>query len=160
MIEFKTIENFKPGIFLEITKRCYEPVFNCFPSKKAEFHKKWGKSDKDTFDNPDTIGRCLFVSCINEKPIGFVSWDPRQKPIGIIGQNCILPKYQGKGFGKRQILKVIKILKNSGFEKIRVTTGDHEFFVPAHKMYKSCGFLEIEWIAGELFDLIEYEKML
>ncbi|MHC4537066.1 MAG: GNAT family N-acetyltransferase [Planctomycetota bacterium] len=159
MIQYKTIENFNPGIFLEITKRCYEPLFNYFPDKKSEFHQQWEESDKATFDHP-AIGKCVFVSCINEKPIGFASWDPRIKPVGIIGQNCILPEYQGKGFGKKQILKVIEIVKKSGFQKIRVTTGDHEFFIPAHKMYEGCGFKEIKMITGELFDLVEYERVL
>jgi hypothetical protein len=89
MIEFKTIEHFKPGIFQEITKRCYEPLFQYCPEKKAEFHQQWEESDKETFDHP-AIVKCVFVSCINDKPIGFASWDARKKPIGIIGQNCIL----------------------------------------------------------------------
>jgi GNAT superfamily N-acetyltransferase len=158
MIEFKTIEHFQPGIFQKITKICYEPLFLYLPEKKAEFHQQWEKSDKGTFDHPG-IGKCVFVTCINHKPIGFASWDPRQKPIGIIGQNCILPEYQGQGFGKKQILEVITILRNSGFQRIKVTTGDHEFFVPAHKMYQSCGFEEIKRISGELFDLVEYERV-
>ena len=86
MIEYKTIENFKRGVFQEITKRSYEPLFNYFPDNKSEFHNEWEQSDKDTFDNPDTIGKCVFVSCVNKKPIGFASWNPQQKPIGIIGQ--------------------------------------------------------------------------
>ena len=121
--------------------------------------KSWENYDKDVFSNLDTMGKCGFVSTVDGKPIGFASWDPRQKPIGIIGQNCILPEYQGQGFGKKQILEVVKILKNSGFERIRVTTGDHKFFVPAHKMYKSCGFKEINRKSGELFDLVEYERV-
>ena len=122
MIQFKTIEHFKPGLFQEITKKCYEPLFQYFPDKKAEFHQQWENSDKETFDNPDTIGKCVFVSCINEKPIGFASWDPRQKPLGIIGQNCILPEYQGKGFGKQLINEFILTCKKEGTLRIILET--------------------------------------
>lgn len=76
-----------------------------------------------------SICPCVFISILNDEPIGMASWDPRQVPeVGIIGYNCILPEYQGKGFGKTQIQEILKRLKNQGFEKALVTTGEHPFF--------------------------------
>jgi GNAT superfamily N-acetyltransferase len=83
----------------------------------------------------------LFI-CINDSPVGYFSWDDRQYPVGIIGQNCILLIHQGQGYGRKQIEFVIKIFQDSKFKQTNVVTGDHEFFIPAQKMYASCGFQE------------------
>ena len=75
--------------------------------------------------------------------IGFASWDPRAHPCGIIGHNCVLPEFRGKGYGTAQIREVLRILKGSGFRKVVATTGAHEFFKPAQKMYEASGFEEL-----------------
>jgi len=76
-------------------------------------------------------------------PIGFASWDPRAYPAyGIIGHNCILPAFQGQGYGTAQVRRALDILRARGFEQARVTTGDHPFFRPAQRIYAACGFRE------------------
>ena len=72
------------------------------------------------------------------------SYDPRQNPVSIIGYNCILPEYQGNGYGTMQLEELLKTLNEKGFEKIIVKTGDSPVFKPAQKMYLACGFKEVK----------------
>ena len=70
-------------------------------------------------------------------------WDPRNFPVAIIGHNCIKTIYKGNGFGKKQLSIALVKLKGKGFQKVTVSTGLLEFFIPAQKMYESVGFYEI-----------------
>jgi ribosomal protein S18 acetylase RimI-like enzyme len=97
---------------------------------------------------------------LGNNPIGYFSWDDRQFPLGIIGQNCILPNYQGQGYGRNQIESVIKIFQDKKFNEIRVITGNHDFYIAAQKMYTNCGFQEHRKMKGDLFNLIEYSKQI
>jgi GNAT superfamily N-acetyltransferase len=108
-----------------------------------ELEKKIKQFDREVFENPDIVGACAFISTLNGKPVGMASWDPRQGlELGIIGYNCILPEYQGRGFGKAQIKEVLRRLKEQKFKKVIVTIGEHPFFEAADKMYLACGFKE------------------
>ncbi|MBL4715402.1 MAG: GNAT family N-acetyltransferase [Bacteroidia bacterium] len=160
MIEFKNIKLFEPGIFQTIVKSCYNDFLKSFPDEKENFYNQWEQEDKDVFENLDTIGQCTFITCIDDTPVGCWSYDPRQHPIGIIGQNCILPQYQNKGYGERQIQAIIEIFKKQNYKEIKVSTGDNEFFLPAQRIYEKCGFVKIGFSKGELFDLIEFKKRL
>lgn len=100
------------------------------------------------------------ITCLDDKPIGFASYDPRQGPeYVVIGHNCILPKYQGKGYGKKQILELLRRLKALHFKKARVSTGDYLFFISAQRLYESCGFKKIDRIKAEKqdFPMTNYE---
>ncbi len=138
MLKFSGIAEYKPGVIFSLLSQSFAELWN------DELEEKIRQCDKEIFENPDTIGACTFISVLNGKPIGMASWNSRQGPeLGIIGYNCILPEYQGKGFGKAQIKEVFKRLKEQRFKKIIVTTGEHPFFESADKMYLACGFKEI-----------------
>lgn len=107
------------------------------------------------------MGKCVFVSFLSSSIIGFISYDPRSFPdVGIIGHNCILPKFQNKGYGKKQIEYLLALFTKNHCKKALVETGSHTFYVPAQRMYQSLGFKEVkrhyEAIRG--YDVIEYEK--
>lgn len=137
MLKFKQITEYEPGIVFSLLSQSFAELWN------DELEEKMKQFDKEVFENPDTVGACAFISTLNGKPVGMASWDPRQGPeLGIIGYNCILPEYHGKGFGKAQIEEVLKRWKKQGFKKASVTTGQHPFFEPADKMYLACGFKE------------------
>ena len=159
-IDFKTIDNFKPGLIQLILKNSYSKFTDCFPNAKEIFYKQWEEEDNDAFNNPNTIGKYLFFTCLKDVPIGYCSWDEREKPVGIIGQNCILPEYQGQGYGMKQIELIINIFKDKKFGEIRVVTGEHEFFIPAQRIYTQCGFKKRQRINGNLFNRIEFYKIL
>jgi len=156
MIEFRPITNFKPGKIQELIKNCYRGLIEYFPNEKNRLYHQWENEDKLAFQNIATIGRHILFSCIENNTIGLFSWDNRQFPNGIIGQNCILPDFQGNGYGTQQIEKIIDILKINNFKTLSVETGSHEFFIPSLKMYEKNGFKIKEKREGELFDIIEY----
>lgn len=164
MITFKPINSLKRGQIFDLLTRCYHDLANKYDTKNRDkYIESWHQSDKNAFDNPKTIGKCVLVSHLDNKPIGFVSYDPRNFPdYGIVGQNCVLPEYQGKGYGKLQLEELLKIFKDAGCSKAVVSTGDNDFFIPAQKMYESLGFKETGKNFNEKwgFEEIEYEKTL
>ncbi len=137
MLKFKQIIEYEPGIVFSLLSQSFGKIWN------DGLEEKMKQYDREVFENPDIVGACIFISTLNGKPVGMASWDPRQGPkLGIIGYNCVLPECQGRGFGKAQIEEIIKRLKEQGFKKAFVTTGEHPFFESADKMYLACGFKE------------------
>ena len=137
MVEFTGIAGYEAGIVHSLLCRSFAELLNDALEEKIK------SFDKDIFENPDTIGACTFISTLGGEAVGMASWDPRQGPaVGVIGYNCILPEYQGKGFGTAQIKEILRRLKKDGFKKVMVRTGEHPFFVSAQKMYAACGFSE------------------
>jgi hypothetical protein len=160
MIEFKEIDNYRPGIIEKILKSSYKGLVEFFPNEKQRFFLQWEKEDREAFSNVKTIGSHILFSCLDNIPIGYFSWDDRQYPIGIVGQNCILPNHQGMGYGMNQIEMIIKIFHSKRFREIKAVTGDHVFFKSAREMYFNCGFHNQKAIKGDLFNLIEYSKQI
>ena len=154
----------KPGTIATILKTCYADLVSSDPDLWSNEEAGWERFDTDVYEDPDSIGECTFLSWLDEKLIGFASYDPRQWPsIGIIGHNGILPDYQRRGLGKQQIEEILRRFGKMGFKRAKVSTLDHPFFVPAQKMYLSCGFCVKRWIPWEgdhKYRLIEYEKEL
>ena len=137
MLEFSEITEYEQGIAFSLLSQSFAEVLDEMLEEKIKQY------DKEVFENPDTVGACAFISTLNDKPVGLASWDPRQRPeLGIIGWICILPEFQGKGFGKIQIKEILGRLKRGGFKKAFVRTGEHPFFISAQKMYAACGFKE------------------
>ena len=130
----------------------------------ATYRLKWRRADRDTFENPATIGCCTFVTCLDDVPIGLGSFDPRERPErGVIGQNCIVPEYRRQGYGRRQIEEILRRLREMRVRKAIVTTGEHAFFLPGQRMYLACGFGETRRFEREdvsAFGMIEYEREL
>ena len=139
MLRFSKTTEYEPGIVFSLLSRSFEEIWN------EDLEEKTGKFDEEILENPDTVGACAFISTLNGEAVGMASYDPRQGPqAGIIGYNCILPEYQGKGFGKAQMEELLKRLKANGFKKVFVRTSEHPFFMKARKMYLACGFKESE----------------
>ncbi len=164
MLEFKSFCQFQRGLITSLLSQSYQDYFADDPKCESPWRRSWEEYDQAVFQHLDTVGACGFVTCLNDKVIGFASWDPRQFPdYGIIGHNCILPAFRGNAYGKRQIIEILKIFKRRGFKKARVTTGEHPFFVPAQRMYQSCGFREVSRGFGDphsRFRTIDYQLSL
>lgn len=158
MITFNAPSKYKQGIIFDLLSESYKDFLSQVSKGKSdEMILNWKNTDKQTFENLETIGKCTFITCDDEKVVGFASYDPRQKPIGIIGHNVILPEFRGKGLGKLQIQEILRIFREKGFKVVRVSTGSHLFFEPAQKQYKSCGFIETRIFLENGFEQIEYE---
>lgn len=164
MIEFTSFDQHRRGLLVSLLSQSYAEYFEHDPDCKEAWQQSWEEYDKNVFQYPDTIGACGFVTCLKGRVIGFASWDPRQFPdYGIVGHNCILPPFRGNSYGKRQIAEILRIFKQRGFKRARATTGEHLFFEPAQKMYRSCGFREINRSFGDphsRFRRIDYELSL
>lgn len=164
MIEFTSFHQHSKGLLVSLLSHSYADYFQYDPECKEVWQKDWEAYDRDAFQYPDTVGACGFVTSLEGRAVGFASWDPRQLPdIGIIGHNCILPAFRGNSYGKRQIAKVLDILKERGCRTACVTTGEHLFFRPAQRMYLSCGFREVKRSSAHPhseFGTIDYELSL
>lgn len=164
MLTFKPLSSLKRGQLFEMLMKSYKDLIEKYDTKnKDKYIESWEQSDKSAFDNPETVGRCVLVTHLDDKAVGFTSWDPRNFPeYGIVGQNCVLPEYQGKGYGKMQIEQLLKIFREAKCKKAVVSTGDCDFFIPAQKMYQRLGFKEIKRIFNEKWGSmeVEYEKEL
>jgi GNAT superfamily N-acetyltransferase len=159
-MEFQSPFQFERGTLFELLCESYAGLLEAMPSWAATYRERWRQFDDFVFDHPDSIGR-LLVFCIDDCPLGFVSWDPQGLPQeGRIGQNCIVPAERGKGYGKAQIRKAVSILTGQGARRIVVDTGSHPFFAPAWRMYLACGFREVSRTPTDDFggmELTRYE---
>jgi GNAT superfamily N-acetyltransferase len=144
VIAFTPFAQHRPGTIFSLLSQSYAAYLAIDQEAAQAWPANWASYDGDVFRLPDTVGACGFVTCLHDQAIGFASWDPRAHPAcGVIGHNCILPAFRGRGYGTAQIRRVLDILSARGFRQVRVTTGDHAFFEPARRMYEARGFREV-----------------
>lgn len=134
-ITFEKISSFKRGILLELLTDAYS-----FDSRyKEAWFSNWQDFDQFFFDHPEIADTCGFITALNGEPIGFVSWDPRNRPEYMeIGHNCIALKHKGQGYGKLQLQEAVNRISRYPLNRIMVTTNDD--LVPAQHMYEAVGF--------------------
>ena len=166
MLAFKPPSGHSRGTILRLFRQSYaEMMLADLPYWRNE-EEDWSRFDQEVFENPDTVGRCVFISLSEGAVVGLGSFDPRHGPeYGTIGHNCILPEFRGSRFGKQQVEELCARLRARGFKRAVVSTGDHPFFLPAQRMYLSCGFKETRRDvdgarSNPQFNLIKYEKQL
>ena len=141
---FSPFVQHKQGTILSLLSQSYATYLALDSQAAQVWPADWAAYDREVFCFPDTVGACGFVTSLGAQAIGFASWDPRGFPdYGVIGHNCILPAFQGQGYGTVQIRRVLCILRARGFEQARVSTGEHPFFRPAQRMYEACSFCEV-----------------
>ena len=141
---FEPISLFPPGTLADIVGRSYAELLEKWPDGWTDEPRKWADLDRYAYAFPDSVGRCFFISRLGGEIAGMASFDPRPGPAyGIVGQNCVLPAFRGRGFGKLQVLEVLRRLKEREMRAARVTTSEHPFFVPALRMYRSLSFKDI-----------------
>lgn len=139
MIEFKKISDFPKGTLYSQLVDAYSFDSNC----KKYWDNMWKEYDDFFYSNLYSIAdKYGFITVVDGIPIGHISWDPRNRPnYVIIGHNCILSSYKGKGYGKVQLKEAIRRIKEYDVKKIVVTT--NEITLPAQKNYESVGFKKV-----------------
>jgi RimJ/RimL family protein N-acetyltransferase len=116
-------------------------AYSEFPELTDFFKDSWQDFDKFVYSSLSFMDYNGFVTLDDNVVIGFMSWDPRGLPESVeIGHNCIIKNYQGKGYGKEQLLLGLEMIKNLKPKTILVKTGNVDFFKPAQSMYTSAGF--------------------
>ncbi len=161
-IDFAAIGNETPGLIVSLLKRSYAELVASEPFIWRGEKTRWEQYDREVFQQPATVGASLFLTRVDGSIVGFASWDPRHRPrLGIVGHNCILPEFRGRGYGRPQIQEVLRRFRGMGIQTARVTTCDHPFFVPAQRMYEACGFHEVRRIPRDRdphWTVIKYER--
>lgn len=134
-IEFRSITDYPRGFLRELLIAAYS--FN--PAYQKKDDNKWIEFDNFFYDHPNIAEKCGFVTVLDGKPIGHISWDPRNLPAyAVIGHNCIIPSQKGKGYGKMQLAEAVRRIRLSPVEKIIVSTNSD--LLPAQRNYESVGF--------------------
>lgn len=140
---FKPFATGKPGLIYDMLCKSYQELETVESQLVADWKKSWKRYDDEIFKFPDTVGASGFLTIVENQIVGFASFDPRQLPhLGTIGHNCILPEFRNRGYGKTQLLEMVRLFREKDCQNIEASTGDHTFFRPALRMYKSCGFFE------------------
>ncbi len=139
MIEFKKISDFPKKTLYNQLVDAYSFDSNC----QKYWDNMWKEYDDFFYSNLDSIAdKCGFVTVFDGVPIGHISWDPRNRPnYVIIGHNCILSSFKGKGYGKIQLQEAIRRIRQYDVKKIIVTTNEITF--SAQKNYESVGFIKV-----------------
>ena len=137
-ILFNDVSVYTEGLISSLLEQGYKGISITTENDRQDFMQ----FDKDVAKHPQWIGRYVFFTTMDGEPVGFVSFDPRQKPTAIIGHNTISPEFKGKGLGEQQMLHALDEIKKQGFTKAVVSTCNNDYFIPAQKMYKACGFQE------------------
>ena len=149
-ITFNEVAKYEPGLICDLLFAGYAEILD------DDLREQFRQFDRDVFENLGTIGACTFITTLGRGIAGMASYDPRQAPgLGIIGHNCILPKHQRNGYGKLQILEIIRRLKSRDIKRMVAMTSEHPFFKPACRMYLSCGFIELQKKRKQPQDLYE-----
>lgn len=138
MIEFKKISEFSKGTLYHQLVDAYSFNSNC----QKYWNSMWQEYDNFFYSNLAIADSCGFITVVDGVAVGHISWDPRNRPdYVIIGHNCILSQFKGRGYGKLQLQEAITRIKEYDVKKIIVTT--NEITIPAKKNYESVGFKRI-----------------
>ena len=135
MLEFRKFSEFPRGTLYDILQDAYS-----YDSRNKElWDENWHESDEFFYDNPEIADNYGLVTCIDNYPIGFVTWDPRNIPEYVeIGHNGIRSAYKRKGYGHLQLQEAIhRISSYAGLKKIIVCTNSN---LVAPRNYESVGF--------------------
>jgi GNAT superfamily N-acetyltransferase len=158
MLIFQPASEYNPGDLFGLIRRSFNGVLD------EELREKIRQYDAEVFENPDTVGACVFISKSDDEVVGMASWNPTAgADIAEIGWLCVLPEFQRRGYGKAQIAEILNRLRKQGFKKVLVKTGEHPFFKNAQKLYTACGFKVSKiYPTGDQagYGTIEYEKEL
>jgi len=140
-IRFNKVSDFKRGIISDLLSDAYSFDKSLVDSGIS----KWRKDDNFFFENINIADNCGFITTLENNVIGLIFWDPRNMPeYAIIGDNCIITKYKGKGYGKLQLQEAINRIIQNGVKKVFVSTGNGDGFIPARRMYESIGFIKLD----------------
>ena len=135
MTEFRKISGFPRGTLYDILADAYS-----FDERNRRiWDADWRKTDDFFYDNPDIADRYGLVTCLDGKPIGFVTWDPRHRPEYVeIGHNGIREEYKGRGYGRLQLEEALRRIREyEGLKRITVCTNSN---LVAPRNYESAGF--------------------
>ena len=136
MIEFRKFSDFPRGTLYDILADAYSYDIR----NRQIWDTNWKETDDFFYDNPDIADRYGLVTCLDGEPIGFVTWDPRNRPEYVeIGHNGIRERYKGRGYGRLQLEEALRRIREyDGLKRIIVGTNSN---LIAPRNYESVGFV-------------------
>lgn len=131
----------------QIAVEAWEPVYQSFRRMMGDelfegIHGNW-RTDKaaQVAGHYRSYPELTLVTEYDGQVVGFITYNLfERKKLGVIGNNAIHPKYQGKGLGTKQYQKVIEIFRENGMLYAQVTTGSDGSHAPARAAYEKVGF--------------------
>lgn len=134
-LKFKKISGFDRGILYRLFLDAYS-----FDDRYRECcEQDWIEFDEFFFNNLDIADKYGFITIYGDEPIGHISWDPRHVPDYVeIGHNCIVTKYKGNGYGKRQLSEAVDRIKR--YEDLKKIIVEINSNLIAPRNYESVGF--------------------
>ncbi len=76
MLEFRKITEFPQGTLFDVLQDAY----SYDPRNRDLWNDNWLETDIFFYDNPEISNKYCMVSYIDNYPIGFVTYDPRNMP--------------------------------------------------------------------------------
>ena len=135
MVTFRKVAEFPRGTLYDILVDAYS-----FDSRnRAIWDENWHEFDDFFYDNPQIAEKYGFITCVDGAPIGFVTWDPRNRPEYVeIGHNGIRTAYKRKGYGRMQLQEALRQIRTyEGLKRIIVCTNSE---LVATRNYENVGF--------------------
>jgi RimJ/RimL family protein N-acetyltransferase len=134
-LTYHKVSEFERGLLYKLLIDAY----SCDNRWRERFEKDWKEFDDFFFDNLEIADQYGFVTVLGDRPIGHISWDPRNRPEYVeIGHNCIATEFKGNGYGKSQLSEALhRICEYPDVKKIIVHTNGN--LVAPHN-YESVGF--------------------
>ena len=134
-------------IIKQIAVEAWKPIYESCRKMAGDelfttIHSDWrvekaGQIARHYRSNPETT---LVTEC-DGQVVGFITYNLfEQRKAGVIGNNAIRPKYQGKGLGTKQYQKVLEIFREKGMIYAEVVTGADMAHAPARTAYERVGF--------------------
>ena len=115
-------------------------AYSFHPDCKCAWARDWQEYDGFMYGNPQIAHTCGFITVLDGKPIGHITWDPRSCPhYVIIGHNCILTAHKGHGYGQAQLQEALRRIRAYDVPRVKVTT--NALFLPAQRNYERAGFV-------------------
>ena len=156
-VEFREIGEFPRGTLLALLHDAY----SFEPRYERDWLENWRETDAFFWENPRIARKCGFITAVDGRAIGFITWDPQKLPVSAeLGHNCIATEYKGKKLGKAQLNEALRRICLQPVGKIRVTTD--RALMPAQRNYEGAGFRLIATRANSFYaeyagDLMDYE---
>jgi len=134
-------------IIKQIAVEAWEPIYESFRKMAGEeifttIYSDWRAEKAEQIarhyrSNPETT----LVTEYDGQVVGFITYNIfQQDKAGVIGNNAILPKYQGRGLGTKQYQKVLEIFRARKMAYAQVQTGADESHAAARSAYEKVGF--------------------
>ena len=115
-------------------------------------HRRW-QEDKARQVRSNARGErgCrAFVAQVDERVVGFVTYFVNATTrVAEIGNNAVLPGWQGHGIGTRMYAFVLERMRQEGIRFAKVHTGGDPAHAPARAAYERVGF-------GKAIERVEY----